>query len=60
MNRVGKQLTPAETDDVRHGRRIGSDDRHLDPVAAFAPTGELVALLDQSGRQPRSHVVFAG
>lgn len=55
-----RELSDAEAVAVGHGQRIESlSPGATDPVAAFAPDGRLVALLDESGRQARSHVVFA-
>jgi tRNA pseudouridine55 synthase len=44
---------------VGYGQRIPSRPagRSL-PVAAFAPEGHLVAILDESGTLARAHVVF--
>lgn len=55
-----RELSDAEAVAVGHGQRIESlSPGATDPVAAFAPDGRLVALLDESGRRARSHVVFA-
>ncbi len=52
-------LTEAEADDVGHGRRIPSTLVGEKVVAAFAPDGTLVAVLDESGAEARPTVVFA-
>ncbi|WP_246020906.1 tRNA pseudouridine(55) synthase TruB [Arthrobacter echini] len=53
-----RELSSAEADDVSHGRRIrpGEDQGH---VAAFAPDGTLVALLENRADTARSVLVFA-
>jgi tRNA pseudouridine55 synthase len=55
-----RELTAAEARAVGHGQRIPSQPtrRNL-PVAAFAPEGHLVAMLDESGSLAKAHVVFA-
>ena len=40
-----------------YGQRIASGPGG-DPVAGIGPGGRLVAILDESGEQARSHVVF--
>jgi len=55
-----RALTVAEAEAVVHGRRIASAaPGSADPVAAIGPDGTLVALLDESRPQARTHVVFA-
>jgi tRNA pseudouridine55 synthase len=55
-----RELTEAEARSVGHGQRVGSQVRgRAEPVAAFAPDGRLVAVLDESGPLARAHVVFA-
>ena len=55
-----RELTDAEATAVGHGQRVPSavPDRS-EPVAAFAPDGRLVAVLDESRGLARSLVVFA-
>lgn len=59
-----RELIESEVNDLRHGKRIGLG--HIEPthtkateIAAFAPNGELVAMLTRSGKQLKSIVVFA-
>lgn len=55
-----RELTAAETTAVGYGQRVDSaQEGRTEPVAAFAPDGRLVAMLDETGRQARAHVVFA-
>lgn len=55
-----RELTDTETTAVGYGQRVESaQEGRTEPVAAFAPDGRLVAMLDESGRQARAHVVFA-
>lgn len=55
-----RQLSAAEASAVGHGQRIDSEVvGRRDPVAALAPDGRLVAMLDESGLKARAHVVFA-
>ncbi len=55
-----RELTAEEATAVGHGQRIPSTRPHRDePVAAFAPDGRLVAVLDERDELARSHVVFA-
>jgi len=55
-----RELTEAEATAIGHGQRIESrPPLRGEPVAAFAPDGRLVAMLDESGRLARTHVVFA-
>jgi tRNA pseudouridine55 synthase len=54
-----RELTAAEATAVGHGQRIPSKPAgHSQPVAAFAPQGHLVAMLDESGTLAKTHVVF--
>ncbi len=56
-NRV---LTAAEAKALGYGQRVDSEQPGRgEPVAAFAPDGTLVAMLDESGAHARPHVVFA-
>ena len=55
-----RELTEQEATAIGHGRRIPSVRPHRDdPVAAFAPDGRLVAVLDERDQLTRSHVVFS-
>jgi tRNA pseudouridine55 synthase len=55
-----RELTDAETTAVGFGQRVDSVEPGREgPVAAFAPDGRLMALLDESGHKARAHVVFA-
>jgi len=55
-----RELTVPEATAVGHGQRIPSQLAGRDqPVAAFAPDGHLVAMLDESGSLAKAHVVFA-
>ncbi|TPG16289.1 tRNA pseudouridine(55) synthase TruB [Pedococcus bigeumensis] len=55
-----RELTDAETTAVGYGQRVDSaQEGRIDPVAAFAPDGRLVAMLDESGHKAKGHVVFA-
>jgi tRNA pseudouridine55 synthase len=55
-----RELTEAEATAVGHGQRVPSANPGTpDPVAAFAPDGRLVAMLDESGHKAKAHVVFA-
>lgn len=53
------EVTEAEADAVGHGRRIPSAQVGEPVVAAFAPDGSLVAVLDESGVEARPTIVFA-
>lgn len=54
-----RDLSEAETADVSHGRRIEPSARAEVPVAAFAPDGTLVALLENRHGSARTVLVFA-
>ena len=55
-----RELTDAETTAVAYGQRVeSSQPGRARPVAAFAPDGRLMALLDESGPKAKPHVVFA-
>lgn len=55
-----RELTPEEATAVGYGQRPESaQPGRTEPVAAFAPDGRLVAMLDESGPKARAHVVFA-
>jgi tRNA pseudouridine55 synthase len=55
-----RELSAAEATAVGHGQRIPSvQPLRAEPVAAFAPDGALVAMLDERGTLAKAHVVFA-
>jgi len=55
-----RELTQAEASALSFGQRVSSQlPGRAEPVAAFAPDGTLVAVLDESGHFARSRVVFA-
>jgi tRNA pseudouridine55 synthase len=55
-----RELTAEETTAVGYGQRVESaEPGRAEPVAAFAPDGRLVAVLDESGPRAKAHVVFA-
>jgi tRNA pseudouridine55 synthase len=55
-----RELDAAEATAVGYGQRVKSAaPGRLEPVAAFAPDGRLVAMLDESAQTARAHVVFA-
>jgi tRNA pseudouridine55 synthase len=55
-----RELTAAEATAVGYGQRIASlSGGHDELVAAFAPEGHLVAMLDESGSLAKARVVFA-
>jgi len=55
-----RELTTAEATAVGYGQRIASQPGTRGAlVAAFAPEGDLVAMLDESGSLAKAHVVFA-
>jgi len=56
---VVHELTAEEVDAVGHGRRIPTAREGEPVVAALAPDGSLVAMLDESGPEARPIVVFA-
>src|SRR5450759_3043119 len=54
-----RELTTAEATAVGYGQRIPSKPAgRRQPIAAFAPEGDLVAVLDESGTLAKAHVVF--
>jgi tRNA pseudouridine55 synthase len=54
------ELTDAEATAVGYGQRIpSSTPLRAEPVAAFAPDGALVAMLDERSTLAKAHVVFA-
>jgi tRNA pseudouridine55 synthase len=57
---TARELTAAEATAVGYGQRIPSvAPLRSEPVAAFAPDGTLVAMLDERGTLAKAHVVFA-
>ncbi len=55
-----RHLDEARARALGYGQRIDAEQPgRTEPVAALGPHGELVALLDETGAQTRSHVVFA-
>jgi tRNA pseudouridine55 synthase len=55
-----RELTAEEATAVGYGQRVESaQEGRAEPVAAFAPDGRLVAMLDESGHKAKAHVVFA-
>ena len=52
------ELTEAEATDLIHGKRLKAGEKLREPVAAFAPSGRLLAMLTRSGSQYKSLVVF--
>jgi tRNA pseudouridine55 synthase len=57
---TARELTAAEATAVGYGQRIPSvAPLRSEPVAAFAPDGALVAMLDERGTLAKAHVVFA-
>lgn len=55
-----RNLSEQEVIDLRHGKRISAQDSKTKAVlAGIDPNGELVALLERSGSQLKSVVVFA-
>ncbi len=54
-----RRLTEEEELALRYGQRIErSGERQNEPVAGIGASGELVAILDESGEETRSRVVF--
>jgi tRNA pseudouridine55 synthase len=57
---VVRELDATEAIAVGHGQRIPSRPAgRAQPIAAFAPDGHLVAMLDESGTLAKAHVVFS-
>ena len=62
-----RELSASEAHDLAHGRRISagpdteapSGDHAGRPVAAFAPSGALIALLEKRGAEAKPALVFA-
>lgn len=53
-----RELSSDEAAKLRFGQKLSLVGPVGDPVAAVGPGDDLVAMLDQSGEVPRSHVVF--
>lgn len=53
------ELSNAQVIDLRHGKRLKLDAKFDEPAAAFGPDGSLVAMVQRSGGQVKSLVVFA-
>ncbi|MEY4743511.1 MAG: hypothetical protein RIR34_850, partial [Actinomycetota bacterium] len=61
---VALELSEQDEIDLRHGKRLAAGDvlaKHpkAEPIAAFNSAGSLVAMLERSGGQLKSMVVFA-
>lgn len=57
---VARELSEDEARTIGYGQRLASEQPgRAEPVAAFAPDGRLVAMLDETKDTARSHVVFA-
>ena len=57
---AARELSAAEATAVGYGQRVPSrTPLREEPVAAFAPDGALVAMLDERGTLAKAHVVFA-
>ncbi|WP_434992725.1 tRNA pseudouridine(55) synthase TruB [Arthrobacter sp. Ld5] len=54
-----RELSDTETADVSHGRKVAANTDPDGPVAAYAPDGTLVALLENRGDAARTVLVFA-
>jgi tRNA pseudouridine55 synthase len=52
------ELTEQGATDLIHGKRLKAEEKLSEPVAAFAPSGRLLAILTRSGSQYKSLVVF--
>lgn len=53
-----RELSAEEAIDLRHGKRLAVSGPHRPVVAGIAPEEDLVAMLDESDKLARSHVVF--
>ncbi|MGB3828884.1 MAG: tRNA pseudouridine(55) synthase TruB [Ornithinimicrobium sp.] len=54
-----RQLSESQERALRYGQRIEpGEQQRTEPVAGISPSGELVAILDESGEETRSRVVF--
>lgn len=57
---AARELTDAQTTAVGYGQRIPAElAGRSEPIAAFAPQGHLVAMLDEGGTLAKAHVVFS-
>lgn len=57
---TAREISAAEARSLGFGQRIPSaEPGRVEPVAAFAPDGALIAVLDESRSAARTHVVFA-
>ncbi|XVX19079.1 tRNA pseudouridine(55) synthase TruB [Actinomycetota bacterium] len=54
-----RELTEEEARALSYGQRVASQEQGRTHVAAFAPDGTLVAMLDETRSNARPHVVFA-
>ena len=52
------ELTEQDATDLIHGKCLKAEEKLTEPVAAFAPSGRLLAMLTRSGSQYKSLVVF--
>ncbi len=55
-----RELSAEEARKLAHGQRLKATGRGEGPVAAFAPDGELVAIIEESGPTARPLLVLAG
>ena len=54
-----RELTEQDAIDLGHGKRLpAAEPGRAAPVAAIGPDGRLVAMLDETRQEARSHVVF--
>lgn len=53
-----RDLDADEVRALRHGQRVDASERGVGPVAAFAPDGSLVALLEDRGPSAKSLIVI--
>ena len=51
-------LEEQQCTDLIHGKRLKAGEKLAEPVAAFTPSGRLIAMLTRSGSQYKSLVVF--
>lgn len=52
------ELSEQDATDLIHGKRLKAEEKLTEPVAAFAPSGRLLAMVTRSGSQYKSLVVF--
>ena len=57
---TARELSVEEARRLAHGQRLLASDLGASPVAAFAPDGALVALIEDAGETARPLVVLAG